>query len=82
MNFTKEYSLKTFNQTENENVQEKHKLTKIDIILACIPLFVIVVGLTGNTISFIIFRFEKDLKNISSMVYLSFCCITDTLSYV
>ena len=44
------------------------------------PLFIIVMGLVGNTISFLIFRFNDEFKTMSSMVYLSIVAVTDTLS--
>ena len=68
------------NISKSEEQEKQYKLSTIDIIIAYIPLLIILFGFTGNTISFIIFRFENDLKNISSMVYLSFCCLTDSLS--
>ena len=40
----------------------------------------IVLALIGNTSCFIIFRTNKSLKKMSSMVYLSFVAITDTLT--
>lgn len=49
-------------------------------LLSYYPLLIIGVGVVGNTISFIIFRFHSAFKSSSTMVYLSFVAITDTLS--
>jgi hypothetical protein len=52
----------------------------IEYIGSCIPLAIIVFGLIGNTISFLVFTFDEKMKSINSMIYLSFISITDTLS--
>ena len=49
-------------------------------IVSYISIIIIMLGLIGNTTTFIIFRFNKDMKKLPSMVILSFVCITDTLS--
>ena len=54
----------------------------LDTINIYIPLFIITVGFIGNTASLIIFRIEPDLRKMSSMVFLSFCCVTDSLSLI
>jgi hypothetical protein len=43
-------------------------------------LIILFLGFFGNTITLLIFRLDDELKNMSSMVILSFCCITDMLS--
>jgi hypothetical protein len=48
--------------------------------LSYVPLFIIANGVIGNTICFLIFRFNSNFKNMSSMVYLSFAVIVDTIS--
>ena len=45
-----------------------------------IAFIIIALALMGNTTCFIIFRFNKKMKSLSSMVILSFVCITDTFS--
>ena len=45
-------------------------------------LLIIICALVGNTVCFLIFRFTKSMKNSSTMIYLSFVAITDTLSLV
>ena len=65
----------------NTNEQTNSSLMIIVFkIISIIPLIIIFIGVTGNLTSFLIFRLEKELRQMSSMVYLSFCCITDTLS--
>lgn len=49
-------------------------------LVSFIPILIIIIGVLGNSASFLIFRFHKDINGISSMVYLSFIAITDTLS--
>ena len=53
---------------------------KTNNIFSYISLIIIILGLIGNTTTYIIFRFNKDMKKLPSMVILSFVCITDTLS--
>lgn len=52
----------------------------IRLVMSYIPLAIIFMGLIGNCFSFIIFRFDKNMKKISFGVYLSVMSITDTLS--
>jgi hypothetical protein len=49
-------------------------------IISYFSLVIIVLALIGNTISFLTFRLNKELKTMSSMTILSFVCFTDTLS--
>jgi hypothetical protein len=44
------------------------------------PIAIFMIGIFGNTSAFLIFRFNKDMRKISSMVYLSFAAMTDTIS--
>ncbi|RNA13442.1 rhodopsin-like protein [Brachionus plicatilis] len=44
-------------------------------IVSFLPLIIIFVAITGNTACFFIFRFSKEFKNISSLVFLSFVAI-------
>lgn len=48
--------------------------------LTYLPLLIISIGVLGNTASFVIFRCHSVFKSSSTMVYLSFVSITDTLS--
>lgn len=48
--------------------------------LAYFSLVIIALGLLGNSTCFLVFRIHKDFRNTSTMVYLSFVAITDTLS--
>jgi hypothetical protein len=48
-------------------------------IVSYVPLVIIFVGLLGNTTSFLIFSFNKEMNKYSSMVFLSFIAVTDTL---
>lgn len=49
-------------------------------LLTHLPLVLIVMGVTGNIISFLVFTFHREFKNSSTMVYLSLLSVTDTLS--
>lgn len=49
-----------------------------DWLVAHFNLITIGLGLFGNTICFIIFRFHPSFKRMASMVFLSFVAITDT----
>jgi hypothetical protein len=49
-------------------------------ILSYFGLANIIIGLVTNTISFLIFRFDKTLKKISTFMYLSFIVVLDTLA--
>jgi hypothetical protein len=61
-------------EIETNNINLFTKITSL------IPLFIIFLALIGNTASFLIFRLDKDMKQIPSMIFLSFVCVTDTLS--
>jgi hypothetical protein len=50
------------------------------LIISYVPLLLIAMGVLGNLISFLIFTFDKKIKEINCMVYLSFVSITDTMS--
>ena len=64
----------------NQTIINSDHLVFVFKIISYFPLVIIFIGIIGNSASFLIFRFEKELRAMSSMVYLSFCCITDTLS--
>ena len=64
----------------NNTTDQKIESNVIFQILSYIPILIILIGVTGNLGSFYIFRFEKELNTMSNLVYLSYCCITDTLS--
>ena len=49
-------------------------------IVSYISLAIILLAVIGNTASFIIFRFNEEMKKMPSMIVLSFVCITDTAS--
>jgi len=70
------------NQTENITLSSNINQFKntFTVIISYIPLFIILMALVGNMICFAVFTFNKKLKEINSMVYLSFVSITDTLS--
>jgi hypothetical protein len=55
-------------------------LNTLERIASYFSLIIIIIGCVGNTISFLIFRFDKDMKKMSSMMVLSFLSITDTIS--
>jgi hypothetical protein len=71
-----------FNLTNNSNKSEiKHQgLTTFARLTTYIPLVIIFLALFGNTTSLLIFRLNKEMKEMPSMVILSFVCVTDTLS--
>lgn len=49
-------------------------------IVSIIPLFIIFFGFTGNSISLIVFCFDKGMSKISFSAYLIYLAITDTLA--
>ncbi|CAF1047721.1 unnamed protein product [Brachionus calyciflorus] len=49
-------------------------------LLSYLPIGLIIVALIGNISCLLIFRLNKNFRNISSMVYLSFTAVFDTLS--
>ena len=61
--------------TENNNLIEI-----IDKIISYLPILIIILGLIGNASTFFIFRCDRELKKMSTIVYFSFVCITDTTS--
>jgi hypothetical protein len=71
-----------------ENLTTKFVPAKQDIatilklldILTFIPLFIIIYGMISNTLSYFIFKFNKELSKMPNMVVYSFVCITDTLA--
>ncbi len=70
------------NQSEIKNSTTiiSHHEDKFGKIISYFALVIILLGLTGNTAAFILFRFNKDLKRMPSLVILSFVCITDLLA--
>jgi hypothetical protein len=51
----------------------------IYMAISYIPLAIIFLGLLGNTSSFMIFSFNKELNTFSSIMYLSFIAVIDTI---
>lgn len=51
-----------------------------DLVIAYLSLSIIILGLIGNMACFCIFRCNKQMRKMSTNVYLSYCSITDTLS--
>jgi hypothetical protein len=49
-------------------------------IISYFSIIIIILGCIGNTISFLIFCFNKDMKKMSSMMILSFISVFDTIS--
>ncbi len=77
----------TFNSTSNSSNKFQINSTNLtlnkdmfSIVTSYIAIIIIIQALFCNTTCFIIFRFDKTLKSISSMVILSFVCVTDTFS--
>ena len=65
-----------FSNTSKGNNTE---IDKISQMISYFSLIIISTGLVFNTITFLIFRINKSMKKIPSMVILSFICVTDTL---
>ena len=68
-----------FNSTTSSQTSED-PFRALTLISAYLNLVIIVLGLIGNTISFLVFRFHRSFKKMPSMVFLSFVAITDTLA--
>ena len=65
----------------NENV-DKNYFNTLDKYLGCLHAIIIFFAFTGNTISFLIFRFDQEMKKISSLFILSFVVIIDNLAVI
>ena len=55
-------------------------LSTFSVITANFGIIIIVLGVIFNTMTLLIFRLDKELKKMPSIVILSFVCVTDTLS--
>lgn len=49
-------------------------------ILPYMALVIIFIGVVGNTSALFIFRTDREIKKMPSMIFLSCTCITNTLS--
>lgn len=47
------------------------------LVVAYLPFLIIFLGVFGNSSAFLVFRLNKDLKKISSMVILSFAVVVN-----
>jgi hypothetical protein len=68
------------NESNIANITERKADKAVLSILSYFSLIIIILSLIGNTISFIIFRFNNEMKKMPSMVILSFYCVTSTIS--
>ena len=71
MNNSNIENLSNAQQAEN---QLRHRF------VAYFSIFIIGLGLAGNTASFMVFRFHPSFKTMSSMVFLSFVAVSDTIA--
>lgn len=62
------------------DLNEEQYFKRLEKIVSYFALVIILIGMTGNITTFLIFRLNKEMKRMPSMVYLSFICITDTLA--
>ena len=62
-----------------KNISQINKSTFAQVT-SYFGIIIIGLGLVFNTLTFLIFRLDKDLKKMPSIVILSFVCISDTLS--
>lgn len=56
------------------------ELNAFEKFVSYLPLLIIFLGITGNTVCFVVFRFFEPFKKIPAMVFLSFVAIADTAS--
>jgi hypothetical protein len=49
-------------------------------ILPYMALVIIFIGLVGNTNALLLFITDREIKKMPSMIFLSFTCVTNTLS--
>jgi hypothetical protein len=70
----------SWNITNHRFNEPSNKYYLFSKIVSYISLLIILLAIIGNTISFIIFRFNAEMKKVPSMIILSFVCITDTAS--
>jgi hypothetical protein len=92
MNTTTSYILNNNNNDRNSSVLLSANLTtsptttigrnrnQIWLVISYIPLIIIFIGVVGNISSLFIYRTSKEMKKMSSMMYLSFLAVSDTLS--
>jgi hypothetical protein len=66
--------------SSNLIIDEEEYFKNLEKIVSFIALVIIFIGLVGNITSFLIFRLNKEMKKMPSMIFLSFMCVTDTLS--
>ena len=63
----------------NETIESESN-SDVSRFLMSINLVLIGLGVTGNSLCFVIFRFSHSFRNMPSMVYLSFVAVFDTLA--
>ena len=63
----------------NDNKYDIKRFT-IPQIVTYVPLLIIIIAIIFNTIAFFILIFDRNLKRISSMRYLGYIALFDTLS--
>lgn len=68
------------NNTNSSSNQNQKPIDYLYLTFTHIPLVLIALGVVGNTVTFLMLRLHREFKSMSSMVYLSFVCVTDTLS--
>lgn len=54
--------------------------SKIRFFTAYLSIFIIAIGVFGNTLSFLVFRFHHAFKSMPSMIYLSIVAVSDTIA--
>jgi hypothetical protein len=72
-----------YNQTNKDFLNYTNETKGLPIffeITSYFGIIIIVLGLIFNTLTFFIFRLNKELKKIPSLLILSFVCISETLS--
>ena len=77
---TKDPILNMISNSQNAKNQIGYEF--VGKILGCFSLMIIIMAFTGNTVSFIIFRTDIHLKNISSFLILSFVAIIDNFALI
>lgn len=68
----------TLDFSNNSTIENKYHF--FSQLTSNLSIVIIVIGVIFNTLTFLIFRLDKELKKMPSMVILSFVCISDTSS--
>jgi hypothetical protein len=67
-------------QSANSTLLNSRIRNTVWLVISYIPLIIIFVGVVGNMSSLFVYRTSKEMNKMSSMMYLSFIAVSDTVS--